>query len=222
MPIKKKSYYKNISSIFNELASEHEGFYDGKKGAPRKKHTIWQYINRYYITSILDRLTQKQRFTSLLDAGCGMGDFTYLLGRRYHFETVHGIDFSDEMLTIARAKYNRERAPFLEFSNHDLSKPLVLQDNAFDICMCLNALHHILPEDQKNLINELCRVSKKLVIIEIKCFHLLWQKTTNYKALGYLQIYPTTIETTVKNFSSAGFSLLIKSESGRARPQNCK
>jgi len=177
-----KDHYQELRSVFNRAALEREGYYDSECKLVFARHTIWQHLNRFYILSILRRFKQKKELHTCLDAGCGMGDFSHLLGKRLPYKKVHGIDFSEEMIGLARKKYDVQRNPWLSFSKEDLSKRLSFQDASYDLSVCLNVLHQFLPEDQKSLIAELCRVSKDLVILEIKRYHFIPRLLTGYRA----------------------------------------
>ena len=203
---KKDNYYEKVEKIFSDIAIRHDGYYDSGKLTHCKRHTVWQYLNRFYIISIVRRYTNRYKFESCLDAGCGMGDFAFTLGNRYHFRRVVGIDFSEGMLQVAREKH---KAPFLSFLRQDLSKGLSIKDRAFDLTICLNTLHHILHDDQGKVINELCRVSKTMVILEIKRYHPLSNVLTGYKMWGSLKVYPTTLSSVTRHFEDAGYSLSL-------------
>jgi len=203
---RKRDYYETVQKIFSDIAVTDDGYYDAGKLTHWKRHTPWQYINRFHIGSILRRYSTRYRLASCLDAGCGMGDVALQLGNRYGFRQVLGIDFSEAMLQVAREKH---RAPCLSFLRQDLSQGLAVKDGAFDMTLCLNTLHHILQDDQKRVIEELCRVTKTMVMLEIKRCHPLWELLTGYRAWGRLEIYPTTVPIVTQHFRDAGYRLSL-------------
>lgn len=88
---------------------------------------------------------------SILDAACGTGRYTAEIARAE--ATVRGIDFSEEMLVIARAKL-----PDARFDHADLREPLQFKASTFDAVLCAQALKH-LPDLSKPM-QEFARVLK--------------------------------------------------------------
>lgn len=73
---------------------------------------------------------------TILDAACGTGRYTATIAERG--AAVIGLDFSAEMLAIAR-----RRMPTIEFRTADLTKPLPFLAHDFDAILCAQALKHI-------------------------------------------------------------------------------
>lgn len=73
---------------------------------------------------------------TILDAACGTGRYTVPIAERG--AVVIGLDFSTEMLAIAR-----RRLPATEFHATDLTKPLPFLPHHFDAILCAQALKHI-------------------------------------------------------------------------------
>lgn len=57
----------------------------------------------------------------ILDAGCGTGDLSRALAEHLHEHAVHGIDFSDEALALAR-ELSADDYPRLSFGNENFNK----------------------------------------------------------------------------------------------------
>ncbi len=72
----------------------------------------------------------------VLDAACGTGRYAAEIAKAG--ANVCGIDFSEEMLTIARAKL-----PKVEFRLADLNTRLPFTDDVFDGIVCAQALKHL-------------------------------------------------------------------------------
>lgn len=77
-------------------------------------------------------------FKNVLVLGCGTGKNTAWLAEKA--DTVLGLDFSEGMLTKARAKIT---APNVTFQFADLTKPWQVNDQAFDLITCSLTLEHI-------------------------------------------------------------------------------
>ncbi len=97
------------------------------------------------IPAILDKL---EPFSHVLDLCCGQGNVTEALIAQGH--EVVGIDFSPEMLTIAR-----RRAPEAEFIEAD-AQELPFEDDRFDCVVCNFGIMHI--PDQMGALAEIHRV----------------------------------------------------------------
>lgn len=97
---------------------------------------------------------------SILDVGTGTGRAALLLAGAGG--VVTGIDASDQMLSIARARASAEQADvrFLPGDAHALEFP----DCSFDIAISLRVLMHT-PRWHVCL-DELCRVAKHLVVVD--------------------------------------------------------
>ncbi len=110
-----------------------------------KAYDIWakQYDTNKNKTRDLDseatRVTlEKYDFSTVLELGCGTGKNTiYLLKKA---KSIIGLDFSDEMLKIAKEKLNDER---VRFQNADLTAKWDVPNDFADLITCSLALEHI-------------------------------------------------------------------------------
>jgi ubiquinone/menaquinone biosynthesis C-methylase UbiE/glycosyltransferase involved in cell wall biosynthesis len=91
---------------------------------------------------------------SILDAGagtCRLGKALKELGHKYV-----AVDFSEDMLTECGAEFETKVAKLTD---------LPFSDNKFDLVMCLHVIRHNNPTEYKTIVNDLCRVSGKYVLI---------------------------------------------------------
>lgn len=97
---------------------------------------------------------------TILDVGTGTGRAALFLARGG--ARVTGVDASEEMLRVARARAAQESASvrFLTGDAHHLEFP----DRAFDVVVCLRVVMHS-PEWQ-TVVAELCRAADQLVILD--------------------------------------------------------
>lgn len=110
-----------------------------------KAYNIWakQYDTNKNKTRDLDgkaaRVTlEKYDFSTVLELGCGTGKNTiYLLEKA---ESIIGLDFSEEMLKIAKNRFNDER---VLFQNADLTLKWDVPNDFADLITCSLALEHI-------------------------------------------------------------------------------
>lgn len=209
MTTERESYYRRLRTVFDESAETRGGYYDSPPQSKRRRHTLWQRLNRRHIKSILSPRVRDLALRSCLDVGCGIGDFSHELGERFDFERIHGVDLSPSVIDIARARYGPDVAPALSFSVEDVASGLPFSDREFDTVCCLNVFHHLLPADQGATIGHLCRVAKEMVVLEVKRRHVLHRLLTGYRAMGILDIYPVRIPSVLARFAEHGFRPVV-------------
>lgn len=90
---------------------------------------------------------------TLLDLCTGTGDLAGILKKEYPNARVIGVDFSENMLEIARKKH-----PNIEFLQTDVTH-LPLEDESFDLCIISFGLRNI--ENMEKALTEIYRVLKK-------------------------------------------------------------
>ena len=90
---------------------------------------------------------------SILDVGCGKGFMLYDFKQLMPQCSITGIDISE--YAIANAK--EEVKPYLTLGN---AKELPYSDNSFDLVICINTVHQLPPEECKQSIREIQRVTR--------------------------------------------------------------
>lgn len=115
----------------------------------------WRASHIQQIVRILQQRKKKSN-ESVLDAGCGTGNFAMALARA-GFQVV-GIDFSIGMLKQAKAKLTTDLSKNLLFEQSDLNTLLNFSDNKFDHLININVLQAI--TNPKFTLNEFHRVLK--------------------------------------------------------------
>jgi len=109
---------------------------------------------------VLSNMIGRIRHRRILDVGTGAGRAALFLARGG--ARVTGVDASDEMLAVARAKAADEGLA-VEFAPGD-AHALQFTDRSFDVVVCLRVLMHT-PDWQRSLA-ELCRVADQLVVFD--------------------------------------------------------
>ncbi len=129
----------NLKDVFNHIAP---GWYN--------------FRHRSIFTRELNRLAERWQNGSLLNLGCAHGsDF---LPFKDSFE-LHGVDFSDEMLKLAR-RYSLKYGFNAELSLADV-RQLPYPDNYFNWAISVATYHHIKGKQERlKALNELKRVLK--------------------------------------------------------------
>lgn len=161
----KKSHYESIKKYFIKSAADKKGYYKSKDineiKKDFKKRSDWSNY-----TSALDEILKIDRqIFSVIDIGCGMGNFTLELVYRNQFKKIVGIDFLKETLDIARE--DKQDFVCVDFIQANLLN-LPFKNRNFDLTVCLNVLHHVHQQDFSLAIDELTRITNKYLMIEIR------------------------------------------------------
>lgn len=101
--------------------------------------------------------------TVVLDAGCGTGNLCEALAANSPHAGIVGIDFSRQMLDIAREKLKNTRVKLYQM---DLNSPLPFKDGTFDYIALINTLYAV--KSPLGVLRELHRVLKpggKIIIV---------------------------------------------------------
>ncbi len=92
-------------------------------------------------------------YDTALDLGCGTGEVMRLILQQNQEKSLYGIDLSENMLEIARAKLPDQVSLYLGDSEH-----LPFPDSFFDVVYCNDSFHHY-PAPSR-VLSEVCRVLK--------------------------------------------------------------
>ena len=122
---------------------EHEGW----QRVANKYDSVWSTSTRQFILPLLD-LAEVGIGLDVLDAGCGPGYVAAAAAERG--ARVIGVDFSDEMISIAR-----ELFPAIQFQTGD-AQQLPFERGKFDRVLMSFALLHV--SDPARVCEEVCRV----------------------------------------------------------------
>jgi SAM-dependent methyltransferase len=128
----------NLRDVFNRIAS---GWYN---------YRHWTIFRRE-----LEALAKEWRQGLLLNLGCGHGADFLPFSRDFE---LYGIDFSDEMLKLAR-KYAGKFSFQVNLAAADVCS-LPYRNEAFDYIISVATLHHLKKERQLTAFQELKRVMK--------------------------------------------------------------
>ena len=123
----------------------------------------WNEWTLYHWEKIFEALTTNYDFRDrkILVAGCGTGVFEEWLARRIRVREMVRVDLSIRMIELARKRcIGVENARFLVADIDSLPFP----DRHFDICVVIDALHHV-PDDARTL-REFSRVATDLALSE--------------------------------------------------------
>jgi ubiquinone/menaquinone biosynthesis C-methylase UbiE/3',5'-cyclic AMP phosphodiesterase CpdA len=130
------------------------------------------------ILDVLDRHLPRQDGQCGVDIGCGTGNYTIPFQNR--FDRLTGLDISDEMLEVARAKSNK--ITWLRanaFGSH-------MPDGSADAVWLISTLHYFIDGQQEALFREIRRLLKPggLLLADIEF-------TEQHKSLWVVEYFPS-------------------------------
>ncbi|QQQ30250.1 class I SAM-dependent DNA methyltransferase [Chryseobacterium indoltheticum] len=119
-----------IHRYYNDLAKTYD--------KNRFENSYGKYIDQQE-RHFLDSFFKNKSYSKVLDLGCGTG-------RLLNFAT-HGVDFSQEMLTVAHQKFPHKNLAVGEISNIPFAEK-------FDCIFSFHVIMHQTKEETKNFLNE--------------------------------------------------------------------
>ena len=147
----------------------------------------------------LKNLTIKEN-SKILDLCTGTGDIALYLKKKSPSSDITAIDFSYEMLSVAKSKNKKADIKFLQAD----CTSLPFDDNSFDLCTISFGLRNI--ENQDAAIKEIYRVLKKDGIF----MHLDFGKSSNFADKFFDLLTPILVKIFYKN--SIPYNYLIESK----------
>lgn len=129
----------SVVNVFDNMATEYVEYFDDD----------WEFIDE-----IKKFASQFKKNSTILDLGCGSGYITNYLCDLGMDAT--GIDFSKEMIKIAKTKYPKLKfllADFLDIANH-------FQENSVDGLIAIYSLYFIPREKFKSMLSSLSKILK--------------------------------------------------------------
>lgn len=117
--------------------------------------TFLPFSYNWIVRKNLEKLNPKK----IVDLGCGDGTFGLRFNKRRQYN-VTGVDIFEPYLKkcLDTGNYN-------EAMKADLRKKLKFPDKKFDGVVCLETIEHLKKSDGANLLNEMERLAKKIIIL---------------------------------------------------------
>jgi len=141
---------------------------------------------------------------SILDLGCGNGELASELAQRGHQGNYLGLDFSENLLEIARTK--TAAAPNISFQQADLASSdwsRGLQAQHFDFVFAFATMHHI-PSREMRL--QLLEQVRKLLTPNGRFIHSNWQFLNSERLRARIQDW-SLIELTADDVDEGDYLL---------------
>ena len=141
----KTVYSETSSSKLNKHYKNWANLYDTDMSS-------WGYAYPLQLNKILTNKLRLKKTIKILDAGCGTGYVAEVLNK-LNYKNITGIDFSEEMLAIARSK-----KIYKKLICQSLNEKIELRSKQFELIVCTGVLTsgHVGP----SAINELVRLLK--------------------------------------------------------------
>jgi ubiquinone/menaquinone biosynthesis C-methylase UbiE len=141
----KTVYSETSSSKLNKHYKNWANLYDTDMSS-------WGYAYPLQLNKILTNKLKLKKTIKILDAGCGTGYVAEVLSK-LNYKNIIGIDFSEEMLAIARSK-----KIYKKLMCQSLNETIELRSKQFELIICTGVLTsgHVGP----SAINELVRLLK--------------------------------------------------------------
>jgi len=154
-----------VKTYFHRDALEYQQYYEGNDIEEiRRKLRRRNDWNTY--TSVLDALFKNDdTIDSAIDIGCGIGNVLFELVWRKKFATIVGVDFLRETMRIPHEQPRYFGS--VQFLQGDVVH-LPFTEKSFDLTICFNMLHHIYEDDVPKALEELARITKKYLLVEIR------------------------------------------------------
>ena len=95
----------------------------------------------------------------ILDAGCGNGEYSLALAKKFPNSMIYAIDFSKSMCEFTKERAKESNLNNIIVKEGDVDN-LEFKDNFFDTVICIDLLHHIPDKTINKAISELSRVIK--------------------------------------------------------------
>lgn len=161
----KKAHYELVKKYFNKDAAEYEQYYEGND-IDEIQHKLRKRNDWKTYTSVLDDLLQEdKKIDSVIDVGCGIGNFLLELVCKKKFTTIVGVDFLKDTMRIAHEK--KQYFGMVDFIQGNLLN-MPFKEKSFDLTVCVNVLHHVHKEDVPRALDELTRITKNYLMVEIR------------------------------------------------------
>lgn len=117
---------------------------------------------------------------SLLDVGCGSGQFTIRLAEHYPMAKIEGIDISHDAIEIARENLKKVQKPLSNV--HFFSSYLDEIPRQFDVVTATLVTHHLSDQELISFLRQACQKAKRAVILNDLHRHFLASLSFNLVA----------------------------------------
>ncbi|MFW6159864.1 MAG: class I SAM-dependent methyltransferase [Acidobacteriota bacterium] len=127
----------------------------------------------------------------ILEIGCGDGYYCSHFWENYKRVEVHGVDFSCQMLSLAKKRFREKKAPCSFFQAK--AEELPFRRDGFDVVVILSVLAHLNDEELNRCLAEVARITRKqaklLVFVKVAS-QIRWQEIAiRRKPEAYINLF---------------------------------
>jgi len=145
----------------------------------------------------------------ILDAGCGQGDYVFLLAHKYPHAAIEGIEIDQVKYQNCNQQKSKIKIPNITFIHQDLCEPF--GNEKYDLIYSVDVLEHIKKDDiaLKNMFSAL-RINGRLLI------HIPLVANHFFDKIGKMEVQPDHVrdgyeETDIlKKIKDCGFVITMK------------
>jgi len=193
----KTVYSETSSSKLNKHYKNWANLYDTDMSS-------WGYAYPLQLNKILTNKLRLKKTIKILDAGCGTGYVAEVLNK-LNYKNIIGIDFSEEMLAIARSK-----KIYKKLICQSLNEKIELRSKQFELIICTGVLTsgHVGP----SALNELVRLLKPQGFLVCSIAESVYKKNGFEKEIKNLKKLVS-----IKSISKAFIALPNNKNSAKSR-----
>ena len=102
---------------------------------------------------------------SILDVGCGGGEFTIRLAQQYPKACIVGIDLNPQAIEFAKKRLALTQNPPTNLIFKIQNQKQLEEDKSYDVVMTTLVCHHMTDDELVEFLKQACRIAKQRVIL---------------------------------------------------------
>jgi SAM-dependent methyltransferase len=131
--------------------------------------------------NVFSLIPPDRTYRRILDAGSGLGVFSFELGRRFPKAEVLGVDLLDDLVQKGRHIAQRSRAGNVSFRQGSVEE--LAEESVFDLITCVDLLEHV--EDDTSVLRRLHRATAHggVLVLHVPALYRrypVWKKSLNF------------------------------------------
>lgn len=113
-----------------------------------------------YTKNFVKKNLEKYNSKTVLDIGCGTGDFASSLP--LEISCYLGVDLNTKYIAYAKSKYQSSK---IKFMVQDVTEKKFYANHKFDAVILISMLHHLSDSDLAKILPSIKKITKKIIII---------------------------------------------------------
>ncbi len=145
------------------------------------------YFRKYLNSQPLKKKFGKEQVLTILDAGCGNGDYSFYLAQRYPNSHIDAIDLNVDILLENRQVQKGLRISNINFLKENLIN-LDVKDK-YDFVFCIGVIIYMSYQENELIFNNLFRSLKKGASMYLYLAHRQWENSLIINRRFYKRMY---------------------------------